>query len=48
MNIASHEQAMKEITDQDFDRMPVYPADGSVARVEDGLVFVKLAPSPES
>ncbi|MBQ9662919.1 MAG: glucosyltransferase domain-containing protein [Oscillospiraceae bacterium] len=48
MNIASHEQAVREITDRDFERMPVYPAEGSVARVEDGLVFVKMAEPPES
>ena len=48
LNIASHEEAVKEITDKDFERMPVYPAAGSIHRVDDDLIFVKFAASPES
>lgn len=47
MNIVSFKDALHEITDRDWDRMPVYPAEGSVRRVEDGLVFVKFAARPE-
>lgn len=45
LNVVSHEQAMREITDRDFERMPEYPAEGSVRRVEDGLIFVKFPPT---
>ena len=48
LNIVSHEEAVKEITDKDFERMPVYPAAGSIHRVDDDLIFVKFAASPES
>ena len=44
LNIVSHEQAEREITDRDFERMPEYPAEGSVKRIEDGLIFVKFPP----
>ena len=47
MNVADFKDARHEITDRDWDRMPVYPAEGSVKRVEDGLVFVKFALPPE-
>ena len=42
LNIVPNEQAQREITDRDFARMPAYPADGSVKRVEDGMIFVKF------
>ena len=42
LNIVSNKQAQREITDRDFARMPSYPADGSVKRVDDGLIFVKF------
>ena len=45
LNIVSHEQALHEITDRDFERMPEYPAEGSVKRIEDGLIFVKFPPT---
>ena len=47
MNVVDFKEATHEITDRDWDRMPVYPAEGSVKRVEDGLVFVKFAARPE-
>lgn len=47
MNVVDFKEATHEITDRDWDRMPVYPAEGSVKRVEDGLVFVKFAVPPE-
>ena len=47
MNVADFKEATHEITDRDWDRMPVYPAEGSVKRVEDGLIFVKFAEPPE-
>ena len=47
MNVADFKDATHEITDRDWDRMPVYPAEGSVKRVEEGLVFVKFALPPE-
>ena len=47
MNIASFKEAMYEITDRDWDRMPVYPIDGSIRRIDDGLIFVKFAERPE-
>ena len=47
MNVADYNDAMHQITDQDWARMPVYPAEGSVKRIEDGLIFVKFALPPE-
>ena len=47
MNVADYNDAMHQITDQDWARMPVYPSEGSVKRIEDGLIFVKFALPPE-
>ena len=47
MNIADYRDAVHQITDRDWERMPVYPAEGSVKRVEDGLILVKFALPPE-
>ena len=42
LNVVSHEQARREVWDGDYERMPEYPADGSIKRLEDGLIFVKF------
>ena len=44
LNIVSREEAEDLITDRDYERMPVYPAAGSVQRVDDDTIFVKFAP----
>ena len=43
MNIVPREEAEKLISDQDFERMPIYPAYGSVQRIDDDTIFVKFA-----
>ncbi len=47
MNILDYKEALHEITDRDWDRMPVYPAEGSIRRIEDDLIFVKFTARPE-
>ncbi len=44
MNIVDRETAEHLISDRDFERMPVYPADGSIHRVDEDTIFVKFAP----
>ena len=44
MNIVDHKTAEYMISDRDFERMPVYPADGSIHRVDEDTIFVKFAP----
>ena len=46
MKILSREEAEELLPNYDYDQIPVYPAAGSVTRVDDDLIIVRFASSP--